>query len=77
MSTTRMERRLRLSGTLIVIGLVLQGLTLLKIHPLAFIAFLGIGTPIVALGILVYLLALVGPANGVVESGSGPKPNAH
>jgi len=59
MSATRMERRLRLSGTFIVIGLVLQGLTLLKIHPLAFIAFLGIGTPLVAVGIVLYLLALI------------------
>ena len=59
MSATQMERRLRLSGTFIVIGLVLQGLTLLKIHPLAFIAFLGIGTPLVAVGIVLYLLALI------------------
>ena len=59
MSATRMERRLRLSGTFIVIGLVLQGLTLLKIHPLAFIAFLGIGTPLVAVGFVLYLLALI------------------
>ncbi len=60
---TPMERRLRRAGTLIVIGLLLQAATLLKIHPLAFIAFLGIGTPVVLAGIALYLFGLISPGH--------------
>ena len=68
---TRLERRLRLAGTLIVIGLALQAATLLKVHPLAFIVFLGLGTPVVAAGIVIYLLSLIGPANGGTAEAPG------
>jgi hypothetical protein len=51
------EKRLRLSGVLILTGLGIQGITLLWNHPLAFMAFL-LGVPFTAAGTLVYLYSL-------------------
>jgi len=53
------ERRIRWSGILVSAGLIIQMLTLLWTHPLAFVAFLMIGCPLVAAGILLYLYSLV------------------
>lgn len=53
------ERRIRLAGLLIVLGLISQLVTFLWIHPLAFMAFLLLGCPLVAAGILIYLYSLV------------------
>ncbi len=59
LSVNPMNKRLRLAGSFIVAGLLIQALSLLWNHPLSFIAFLVIGGLLVALGIVVYLLALV------------------
>jgi hypothetical protein len=59
MIPTTIERRIRWSGLLVVAGLVLQMLTLLSIHPLAFVSFLLLGCPLVAAGMLLYLYSLV------------------
>lgn len=53
------ERRIRLSGILIAVGLVFQLITYIWIHPLAFMAFILISCPLVAIGILIYLYSLV------------------
>jgi hypothetical protein len=53
------ERRLRWAGCLIVVGLIVQLTTFIWIHPLAFIAFMVIGCPLVAAGILLFLYSLV------------------
>ncbi len=37
------SRRLRLSGILIIVGLIVEGLSLIWNHPLSFVAFLGLG----------------------------------
>ena len=55
----RIERRLRLSGLLIIAGLAIQLGTLFWNHPLTFLAFIVLGTPLVALGIVVYLVSVV------------------
>jgi hypothetical protein len=55
------SRRLRLAGTLIILGLLVEGASLMWNHPLSFIAFLGIGGLLLFLGIVVYLTALVSP----------------
>jgi hypothetical protein len=55
----RIKKRLRLSGFLLIIGLVLQALTLLWNHPLSFLAFMFVASPLVLLGILIYLHAIV------------------
>lgn len=51
--------RLRLSGGLIALGLLIQALSLLWNHPLSFIAFIGLGGLLVAGGIVLYLFTLV------------------
>ena len=56
--TSTIERRIRWSGMLVVTGLVVQMLTLLWTHPLAFMCFILVGCPLVAAGILYYLYSL-------------------
>jgi hypothetical protein len=52
------ERRIRLAGFLIAIGLVVQLTTFIWIHPLAFIAFALIACPLVGVGVLLFLYSL-------------------
>jgi hypothetical protein len=59
MTATVMERRIRLSGLLVVVGLLLQMLTLPMTHPLAFVGFILLGCPLVAAGMLFFLYLLV------------------
>jgi hypothetical protein len=59
MTTRQIEHKIRWSGRLIVIGLVVQMLTLLWTHPLAFVCFLLVGCPLVGAGILFFLYSLV------------------
>ena len=51
-------RRLRLAGLLVVLGLVVEAVTLLWSHPTAFLVFLGVGGLLVGAGVLVYLFAI-------------------
>ncbi len=53
------ESRIRLAGVLVGVGLVIQMLTLLWTQPLAFVAFLVLGCPILAAGVLLFLYSLV------------------
>ena len=55
------SRRLRIAGVLVVMGLVVEGLSLLWNHPLSFVMFIAIGGLLLFLGIVVYLAALVSP----------------
>jgi hypothetical protein len=57
-----MERRLRISGTLIVLGLLVEALSLLRIHPLAFLGFMFVGGGFLIVGITIYLYSLVSVA---------------
>ncbi|MBZ5662674.1 MAG: hypothetical protein LAO08_19910 [Acidobacteriia bacterium] len=59
MTPVVIQRNIRWSGRLIVIGLVVQMLSLLWTHPLAFVCFLLIGCPLVGAGILFFLYSLV------------------
>jgi hypothetical protein len=52
------ERRLRLSGALIALGVATQLATLFWTHPLSFMAFLAIGCPLTLAGVLLYLYSL-------------------
>ena len=55
-----LERRLRLSGGLLVVGLLVQTATLATGgHPIAFLLFAGLGVTAVAVGALVFLHAIV------------------
>jgi hypothetical protein len=53
--------RLRMAGIFIIVGILVQGLTLVWNHPLSFLAFLGIGGLAAVAGIIIYLFALVSP----------------
>lgn len=55
-----LEKRVRFAALLVAAGLLLQVATLLKVHPLAFMAFLMVGCPLIAAGIGLYLYSLAG-----------------
>jgi len=57
--TPVVERRIRWASFLIGAGLLIQLGSLLVVHPLAFVAFLMLGCPLMAAGIVLYLLSLV------------------
>ena len=65
----RVERRLRSAGFLIALGLVVQLLTFIWIHPLAFMAFALIGCPLVFAGVLFYLYSIVSDHPHHLETG--------
>ena len=53
------ERRLRRSAACLLIGLGIQFVSLLINHPLAFLAFILIGSPLVLAGAGLYLWSIV------------------
>jgi hypothetical protein len=59
MPSDTVEKRLRLAGGLICLGLLVQLLTLVRIHPLAFMAFILISSPLIGAGVLLYLYSIV------------------
>lgn len=59
---TERERRLRLSGALIMLGLLVEALSLVRIHPLAFLPFMFIGGGSIVVGIAIYLISVVSPS---------------
>jgi hypothetical protein len=59
-STSRVDRKLQLSGIILICGLVVEALCLLGHGPIAFIIFAGLGGVLFAVGILLYLYSLVG-----------------
>lgn len=64
-----LNSKLRLSGGLIALGLLVQALSLLWNHPLSFIAFVSLGGLLVAGGIVLYLFTLVSiPSTGTEDS---------
>lgn len=56
------SKKLRLAGIFIILGLLLEGLSLLWPHPLSFLLFLCVGGLFLTVGILIYLFALVSRA---------------
>ncbi len=58
-SATKLEMRLRVAGILVVIGLLVELVTLQWSHPTAFLFFLFLGGSLMFLGILLYLYTLV------------------
>ena len=53
------EAKLKRASLIVALGLLLQFLSLLPVHPLAFIAFVGLGVPIMVVGVVFYLFSLV------------------
>jgi hypothetical protein len=58
----RMTRYLRISGVLIILGLLVEALSLIRIHPLSFLAFMFIGGGLLAAGVVTFLYSLVAVA---------------
>ena len=55
----RIEKKLRIAGILLTTGLSLQVLTLVWNHPLAFLAFMFIASPLVLAGVIMYLYSII------------------
>jgi hypothetical protein len=53
------ETRIKWASLLIGAGLLVQLFSLVQVHPLAFVAFLALGCPLVGAGIVLYLMSLV------------------
>jgi hypothetical protein len=60
---TKIERRIRLAGILLIGGLLVELVTLRWSHPTAFLFFLLPGGALMASGIVVYLFSLVSAEN--------------
>jgi hypothetical protein len=54
-----MGRLLRISSGLVIVGLLLEIVSLLWFHPLSFVLFAFLATALIGLGILVYLVSLL------------------
>ena len=52
-------RLLRISSFLVIVGLVLELVSLLWFHPLSFVLFAFLAASLIGLGILLYLVSLV------------------
>ena len=59
MSRMGMARLLRVSSALIILGLIVEIISLLWFHPLSFVLFAFVGVILIGLGIAVYLISLV------------------
>jgi hypothetical protein len=59
LSAHPVERRLQISGVLIILGLLVEALCLAWRGPLAFMLFLCVGGLLLFAGITVYLISLV------------------
>ena len=55
----KIEKSLRFAGSLLIPGLCLQALTLGWNHPLAFLAFMFIASPLVLAGVVIYLYSII------------------
>lgn len=53
------ETNLRRASLIVAAGLLLQFASLFPLHPLAFIAYVGLGVPVMAIGVLYFLFLLV------------------
>jgi len=59
---------LRIASVLIIVGLVVEIVSLCWIHPLAFVLFAFVGASLIGIGILVYLASLVFAASPSAEN---------
>jgi hypothetical protein len=59
LSTIGIRRLLRASSGLVILGMLLEIVSLLWFHPLSFVLFAFVAAGLIGLGILVYLVSLV------------------
>ncbi len=67
-----MNRFLRVAAALIILGLIVEIISLLRVHPLMFALFAFVGVSFIGLGIVVYLASLVFAA-GAQQKGGSPR----
>ena len=67
LSTNAFDRKLQISGMILIIGLVVEGLCLLSGSPIGFILFVGVGVLLIAIGMLHYLYLLASTASSSVK----------
>lgn len=58
-ATAEIEKRLRLAGMLLIVGLLVEAVCLRWVHPIAFIVLVVVGGLLCVAGIIVYLYSLV------------------
>jgi hypothetical protein len=54
-----LQRRLKIAAYLLIAGLIIEVVTLYWTSPISFILFIGLSGTLVALGVIVYLIAIV------------------
>ena len=59
LSSNAMERRLQIAGSILILGLLVEGFSLAGHGAIAFLIFVGLGGLLLLVGIAAYLLALV------------------
>jgi hypothetical protein len=59
LSGIEIRRMLQISSALVILGLLLEMLSLLWFHPLSFVLFAFVAAGLIGLGILTYLVSLV------------------
>ena len=62
------RRFLHVSSLLIILGLLVEIVSLLWLHPLSFVLFIFVGATLIGLGIFVYLISLVFAASPPAEN---------
>jgi RsiW-degrading membrane proteinase PrsW (M82 family) len=68
-----MNRRLRISGILVIIGLLVEALCLVWSRPIAFVVLVCFGGALIGVGVLLFLYSLVsGPVHPANASGVTP-----
>lgn len=63
------RRLLQVSSLLVIIGLLLEVVSLLWFHPLSFVLFAFVAASLIGFGILVYLASLVFVTTSAAENG--------
>jgi RsiW-degrading membrane proteinase PrsW (M82 family) len=63
-----MSRRLRISGIIVIIGLLVEALCLVWSRPIAFVVLVCIGGALIGLGVLVFLYSLVSAPSHTTDS---------
>lgn len=59
LSAIGIQRFLRVSSALVIVGLLLEIVSLLWFHPLSFVLFAFVAAALIGLGIAVYLASLI------------------
>ena len=63
-----MSRRLRISGILVMAGLMVEALCLMWSRPIAFVVLVGVGGALIGLGVVFFLYSLVSVAAHATET---------